>query len=168
MCIYRRGGKKTSPPGKKHTFCMTPNMRNALPISTIIQLIKCIIRFWQECACLAQFQGSGRSRSGCTVTQIINMAELSRSGFVLFSLSPSLCLYHPLRDCPYLHSLLDSGGAYRSAHFLGAKAHVYVYLSDSSCCTKQNTTKHLQLRDSGIHDSWQKINCSSSWLPLFK
>ena len=27
-----------------------------------------------------------------------------------FSLSPSLCLYHPLRDCPYLHSLLDSGG----------------------------------------------------------
>ena len=89
---------------------MTPNMRNALPISTIIQLIKCIIRFWQECACLAQFQGSGRSRSGCTVTQIINMAELSRSGFVLFSLSPSLCLYHPLRDCPYLHSLLDSGG----------------------------------------------------------
>jgi hypothetical protein len=40
ICAYigEGGEKKTSPPGKKHTFCMTPNMRNALPISTIIQL----------------------------------------------------------------------------------------------------------------------------------
>ena len=40
ICAYigEGGEKKTSHPGKKHTFCMTPNMRNALPISTIIQL----------------------------------------------------------------------------------------------------------------------------------
>ena len=155
MCIYRRGGrKKNISPGKK-THLLYDTKHEKCTTDIYYYTIKGIIRFWQECACLAQFQGSGRSKL-YTVTQIINMAELSRSGFVIFSLSPSLCLYHPLRDCPYLHSLLDSGGAYRSANFLGAKAHVYVYLSDSSCCTKQNTTKHLQLRDSGIHDSWQK------------